>query len=141
MIYAYPKPVHASHGLIMTLRLYHHNKVKNKRNAEILEDIRLGIETQIDVYPIEKETRKSLIELCAAVWHESGRRCGELGHPYGSFTLDDGSRMDIYNIGPGKGDASDMEQALDTIHGLWSEREKIARKLKTGISSGQVIRD
>jgi hypothetical protein len=141
MIYAYPKPVHASHGLIMTLRLYHHNKVKNEHNAEILDNIRTGFETEIDVYPVERDTRKSLIDLCAKVWGEAGQRCSELGYKFGSITLPDGEMMSIYDVGSGHGDASDMDQALDAIHRLWSEREKIARKLKTGIAAGQVIRD
>lgn len=141
MIFAFPKPVHASHGLIMTLRLYHLNKVKNKRNSEILEEIRLGLETVIEVYPVERDTRQSLIDLCAKVWEETGHRCGEIGHPYGMFTGEDGTITRVYDVGPGHGELSQMDQALDAIHRLWSEREKIARKLKTGIAAGQVIRD
>lgn len=132
-IYTAPKPVHASHGLIMTLRLYHLNKVKTRRNDDIFEDIRLGLETFVDVEGVESETRQSLIDLCAKAWDDSGDRQSDIGGNM-VFTLSDGEFVCAREGDP-------LESASYAVCALWYERTAIARKLKTGIAAGQKIKD
>lgn len=152
-IYTHPKPVHASHGLIMTLRLYHLNKIKTKKNAENMEEIRLGIDTFAE--GCEGDVRKSLIELCQKVWDDSSRGQGELGR----FTIDgmkhrqpEEERKIIASgkkpknggqwfLSEQKEEDKEYLEAIDSILPLWYERTAIARKLKTVIAAGQKIWD
>jgi hypothetical protein len=151
-IYTHPKPVHASHGLIMTLRLYHLNQIKTKKNSENMEIIRLGIDTYAE--GCEGHVRKSLIELCQKVWDDSSRGQGNLGF----FSIDGmkhrqpeeerkiiASEKELKNgadwfLSQHKED-KDCLEAIDSILPLWYERTAIARKLKTGIAAGQKIWD
>jgi hypothetical protein len=137
----------------MTLRLFHLNKIKTKKNAENLETIRLGIDTYAE--GCEGDVRASLIELCQKVWDESGHRQGEIG----SFTVDGmkhrqpevekkmlamGKKMKgggQWMLSESKEEDREFLQAIDSVIPLWYERTAIARKLKTGIAAGQAIRD
>lgn len=124
----------------MHLRLYHLAQIKTKHRAEVLEEVRIGLDTYLDVEGVESEMRQSLIRICEAVVDENGERLSDLG--FNSVcSLSDGTRIDTYDVPPGRGVGSDMSAALDNVCRLWSERKTIARKLKTGISAGQKIRD
>jgi hypothetical protein len=137
----------------MTLRLFHLNKIKTKKNAENLETIRLGIDTYAQ--GCEGDVRASLIELCQKVWDESGHRQGEIG----GFAVDGmkhrqpeeekkmlamGKKMKgggQWMLSESKEEDREFLQAIDSVIPLWYERTAIARKLKTGIAAGQAIRD
>lgn len=142
MIYAFPRPVSASHGLIMTLRLFNLNKVKTKKNAEILEDVRLGLETYVEAEGVERDTRKALIDICQKVWDECDKFTDVIYTGWAKRVIVDGLKY-------GKEEESDEtkqiyedeDAATKTVAAIWEERKVIARKLKTGIAAGQRIWD
>lgn len=139
MIYAFPRPVSASHGLIMTLRLYNLNKVKTKKNAEILEDVRLGLETYVEADGVERETRQGLKDICQKVWDECDKTTEDI---YMTF----GRTIFLDSIKEGRSEEEQLEFqnseiAMKTVAAMWEERKVIARKLKTGIAAGQRIWD
>ena len=152
-IYTHPKPVHASRGLIMTLRLYHLNKVKTKANTENLENIRLGLDTYAEGY--EHEVRKSLNDLCHKVWDHSGDQQSKCGYfiTEGMLHRQPEDERELLAMGKKKKGGGEwmLSQSkeedrvyLDTVESilpLWYERTAIARKLKTGIAAGQKIWD
>lgn len=139
MIYAFPRPVSASRGLIMTLRLYNLNKVKTEKNDEIIEDVRLGLETSVESQGVENETRQALINLCQAVWDETNRRTEELYMLHAKTQYLD-STKEVRNEDEQQ-EYVDGEMAVKTVVAMWEERKVIASKLKTGIAAGQRIWD
>jgi hypothetical protein len=152
-IYTHPKPTHASHGLIMTLRLFHLNKSMTKANAENMESIRQDVETYAE--GCEHEVRASLIELCQRVWDDSGdhqSKCGYFISEGMKHRQPEDERLMIAAGKKKKGGGQWMLSQekeedrvyLDTVESilpLWYERTAIARKLKTGIAAGQTIWD
>ena len=139
MIYAFPRPVSASRGLIMTLRLYNLNKVKTEENDEIIEDVRLGLETSVESQGVESETRQALIDLCQAVWDETNKRTEELYMLHAKT-----QNLDSTKEGRNEDEQQeyvDGEMAVNTVAAMWEERKVIASKLKTGIAAGQRIWD
>lgn len=152
-IYTHPKPTHASHGLIMTLRLFHLNRKKTKANSENMEQIRSGLDTYAEY--CESDVRKSLIDLCQKVWDHSGdhqSKCGYFVSEGMNHRQPEDERQMIAagrkKKGGGQWMLSQQNEEdrvyLDTIESilpLWYERTAIARKLKTGIAAGQKIWD
>ena len=152
-IYTHPKPTHASHGLIMTLRLFHLNKIKTKANAENMENIRLGVDTYAE--GCEHEVRESLIELCQRVWDLSGDHQSKCGYFMSEGMIHRQPEDERLMIAAGKKkkgggqwllsrEKEEDRVYLDTVESilpLWYERTAIARKLKTGIAGGQRIWD
>jgi hypothetical protein len=152
-IYTHPKPTHASHGLIMTLRSFHLNKTKTKANTENMERIRSGLDTYAEY--CEPEVRKSLIDLCQKVWDHSGDHQSKCGYFVSEGMIHRQPEDERQMIAAGekkKGGGQwllsqqneEDRVYLDTIESilpLWYERTAIARKLKTGIAAGQKIWD
>lgn len=152
-IYTHPKPTHASHGLIMTLRLFHLNKIKTKANAEKMESIRLGDDTYAE--GCEHEVRASLIELRQRVWDHSGDHQSKCGYFMSEGMIHRQPEDERLMTAAGKKKKGGGQWLLsrekeedrvywDTVESilpLWYERTAIARKLKTGIAGGQRIWD
>jgi hypothetical protein len=145
-IYTHPKPVHASHGLIMTLRLYHLDKIKSKENTENMEEIRLGTETC--AHGCEADIRKSLIEICQKVITESNQAPIDLGFfIVGSMKHrqpdEEKGKKALGDWILSENNEGDQEyfEAMNNMRPLWYERPIIAKKLKIGIAAGQKIWD
>jgi hypothetical protein len=152
-IYTHPKPTHASHGLIMTLRLFHLNKIKTKANAENLDIIRSGLDTYAE--GCEHEVRQSLVDLCQRVWDDSGDHQSQCGYFISEGMKHRQPEEERRIIASGKkpknggqwmlSEKNEEDRVyLDTVESilpLWYERTAIARKLRTGIAAGQKIRD
>lgn len=142
----------------MTLRLYYLNRVKNKRNAENMENIRLGLDTFAD--GCEADVRKSLKELCLRVRAEQSTYLGKIG-----FFMIEGMKHrqpqeEKEKIAAAQAlgkKAKDVNldwwldekhpedevyfQALNQIQALWYERDAIAKKYKNSLEQGNRIWD
>jgi hypothetical protein len=136
MIYAFPKPVSASHGLITTLRLYRLNNVKTEEHAEILPDS----EAYAGADGVERGLRGDLIDLCQRVCDESDHGSAEIQE------ANDARLAQLARPGDEKNQdqrqtAPDLEAATNSVRALWEERKVIAKEFMTGLKAGQKIWD
>lgn len=142
MIYAFPRPVSVSHGLIMTLRLFTLNKIETKKNAEILEDVRRGLETHVEAEGVERDTRRALFDICQTVWDECNKSIEEIYMGWAKRAVVIGPQYDKEaESEETKQIHADEDAATKTVAAIWEERKVIAGQLKTGIAAGQRIWD
>lgn len=144
-IYTHPKPVHASHGLIKTLRSYHLNKVNSKDHQQTRQSLNTG--------GCEDQVRQSLIDLCSRLVDQSSYRTDECERYISGLHEEIGDQDQgnaVRDDREGGAQETQIEQQavdkiyIDTVESilpLWYERIAIAGQLKAGLEDGQKIWD